>query len=91
MKKLLIAFICIFTLISGFSQVDINVEKDNMLIQREQAKITEKVDVTPEEVRLYFNGLKESYSLWILCNKESSLFLTTSKKNFFVPVNKLLR
>uniref|UniRef100_UPI004047F5C8 peptidylprolyl isomerase n=1 Tax=Polaribacter sp. TaxID=1920175 RepID=UPI004047F5C8 len=40
-----------------------NVEKDNMLIQREQAKITEKVDVTPEEVRLYFNGLKDKGEL----------------------------
>jgi len=34
-----------------------------MLIQREQAKITEKVDVTPEEVRLYFNGLKDKGEL----------------------------
>ena len=40
-----------------------NVEKENMLIQREQAKITEKVDVTPEEVRLYFNGLKDKGEL----------------------------
>ncbi|MDP4989475.1 MAG: peptidylprolyl isomerase, partial [Polaribacter sp.] len=39
------------------------VEKDNLLIQREQAKITEKVDVTPEEVRLYFNGLKDKGEL----------------------------
>ena len=36
------------------------VEKENFLIQKEQEKITEKVDVTPEEVRLYFNGLKEN-------------------------------
>lgn len=39
------------------------VEKENFLIQKEQQKITEKVDVTPEEVRLYFNGLKEKNEL----------------------------
>ena len=39
------------------------IEKENKLIQREQAKITEKIDVTPEEVRLYFNGLKEKNEL----------------------------
>jgi peptidyl-prolyl cis-trans isomerase SurA len=53
----------------GFNSVEdlkaeiYNVEKDNMLIQREQAKITEKIDVTPEEVRLYFNGLKDKGEL----------------------------
>ena len=40
-----------------------NVEKENFLIQKEQQKITEKVDVTPEEVRLYYNGLKEKNEL----------------------------
>lgn len=53
----------------GFNSIEdlkseiFNVEKENMLIQREQAKITEKVDVTPEEVRLYFNGLKDKGEL----------------------------
>ena len=40
-----------------------NVQKDNILVEKEQLKITEKVDVTPEEVRLYFNGLKENGEL----------------------------
>lgn len=40
-----------------------NVQKENLLIQKEQAKITEKIDVTPEEVRLYYNGLKEKNEL----------------------------
>lgn len=39
------------------------VQKDNLLIEREQQKITEKIDVTPEEVRLYYNGLKEKGEL----------------------------
>jgi len=53
----------------GFNDLDdlknemIAVEKENFLIQKEQEKITEKVDVTPEEVRLYFNGLKEKDEL----------------------------
>ena len=40
-----------------------SVQKENLLIQKEQAKLTEKVDVTPEEVRLYYNGLKEKNEL----------------------------
>ncbi len=40
-----------------------SVQKENLLIQKEQAKITEKIDVTPEEVRLYYNGLKEKNEL----------------------------
>ncbi len=40
-----------------------NVQKENILVEKEQLKITEKVDVTPEEVRLYFNGLKEKGEL----------------------------
>lgn len=40
-----------------------NIEKENKLIQREQSQITEKIDVTPEEVRLYFNGLKDKNEL----------------------------
>lgn len=40
-----------------------NIEKENALIRKEQQKLTEKVDVTPEEVRLYFNGLKDKNEL----------------------------
>jgi len=53
----------------GFNDIDdlrkelYSVQKDNLLIEREQQKITEKIDVTPEEVRLYFNGLKEKGDL----------------------------
>ncbi|WP_405606137.1 peptidylprolyl isomerase [Polaribacter sp. Asnod1-A03] len=39
------------------------VQEENVLIEKEQQKITEKIDVTPEEVRLYFNGLKEKGEL----------------------------
>mgnify|MGYP000456771191 CR=1 FL=1 len=39
------------------------VQKENLLIEKEQEKITEKVDVTPEEVRLYYVGLKEKGEL----------------------------
>ena len=39
------------------------VQKENVLIEKEQSKITESVDVTPEEVRLYYNGLKENEEL----------------------------
>ena len=39
------------------------IEKENALIKQEQQKITEKVDVTPEEVRLYYKGLKENNEL----------------------------
>lgn len=53
----------------GFNDVDdlkkeiFEIEKEKLLIGREQAKITEKIDVTPEEVRLYFNGLKDKNEL----------------------------
>lgn len=53
----------------GFNDVDdlkkeiYEIEKEKLLIAREQAKITEKIDVTPEEVRLYFNGLKNKNEL----------------------------
>ncbi|TVZ57242.1 periplasmic chaperone for outer membrane proteins SurA [Lutibacter sp. Hel_I_33_5] len=40
-----------------------NIEKEKMLIGREQAKITETIDVTPEEVRIYYNGLKKENNL----------------------------
>ena len=39
------------------------VQKENALIEREQLKITAKIDVTPEEVRIYYNGLKEKGEL----------------------------
>tara|TARA_B110000902_G_scaffold202565_1_gene230091 strand:- start:213 stop:1595 length:1383 start_codon:yes stop_codon:yes gene_type:complete len=39
------------------------VQKENVLIEKEQYQITEKIDVTPEEVRLYYNGLKISGEL----------------------------
>ena len=53
----------------GFNDIEdlkkelFGIEKENSLIQREQGKITENVDVTPEEVRIYFNGLKEKGEL----------------------------
>ncbi|AUC84742.1 peptidylprolyl isomerase [Polaribacter sp. ALD11] len=53
----------------GFNDLDdlkgelYNVQKENILVEKEQLKITEKVDVTPEEVRLYFNGLKDKGEL----------------------------
>jgi peptidyl-prolyl cis-trans isomerase SurA len=40
-----------------------NIEKENALIRKEQQKLTEKIDVTPEEVRLYYNGLKDKNEL----------------------------
>jgi len=39
------------------------VQKENLLREKEEVKITEKVDVTPEEVRLYYNGLKAKSEL----------------------------
>ena len=39
------------------------IEKENALVKQEQQKITEKVDVTPEEVRLYYQGLKDKNEL----------------------------
>lgn len=48
----------------GFNDLDdlkkelYTVQKENVLIEKEQQKITEKIDVTPEEVRLFYNGLK---------------------------------
>ena len=40
-----------------------SVQKENILIEKEQEKVTEKVDVTPEEVRLYYVGLKDKGEL----------------------------
>jgi peptidyl-prolyl cis-trans isomerase SurA len=39
------------------------VQTETLLVEKEQQKITEKIDVTPEEVRLYYNGLKEKGEL----------------------------
>ena len=53
----------------GFNDLDdlrkelYSVQKENILIEKEQQKITEKIDVTPEEVRLFYNGLKEKGEL----------------------------
>ncbi|MCL7754420.1 peptidylprolyl isomerase [Polaribacter sp. Z022] len=53
----------------GFNDLDdlkkelTSVQTENVLIEKEQQNITEKVDVTPEEVRVYFNGLKEKGEL----------------------------
>ena len=53
----------------GFNDLDdlkkelTTVQTENVLIEKEQQKVTEKVDVTPEEVRLYYVGLKEKGEL----------------------------
>ncbi len=53
----------------GFNDVEdlkkelARVQKENLLIEKEQQKITESIDVTPEEVRLYFKGLEEKGEL----------------------------
>jgi peptidyl-prolyl cis-trans isomerase SurA len=53
----------------GFNDLDdlkkelYTVQKENILIEKEQQKITEKIDVTPEEVRLCYHGLKEKGEL----------------------------
>ncbi|MGK0411896.1 MAG: peptidyl-prolyl cis-trans isomerase SurA [Polaribacter sp.] len=53
----------------GFNDLDdlkkelFTVQTENALIEKEQQKITEKVDVTPEEVRIYFNSLKDKEEL----------------------------
>lgn len=39
------------------------IQKEQLLIRQERAAITEKVDVTPEEVRIYFRNLEEENSL----------------------------
>jgi len=53
----------------GFNDLDdlkkelYTVQKENILIEKEQQQITDKIDVTPEEVRLYYNGLKKDGQL----------------------------
>ncbi len=39
------------------------VQKDQMLIQRERSSIVENIEVTPDEVRTYFNNLKDEGNL----------------------------
>ncbi len=39
------------------------IQKEQMLIRKERASITEKIDVTPEEVRTYYNNLKDGKNL----------------------------
>lgn len=40
-----------------------NIQKEQLLIQRERASIVEKIDVTPEEVRTYFSNLEKDNNL----------------------------
>ncbi len=40
-----------------------DIQKEQILIRQERASITEKVDVTPEEVRTYFKNLENDNSL----------------------------
>lgn len=53
----------------GFNDIEdlkkelFGIEKERSLIEREQRMITENIDVTPEEVRIYYNGLKEKGEL----------------------------
>ncbi|AZJ33877.1 peptidylprolyl isomerase [Tenacibaculum mesophilum] len=39
------------------------VQRENLLIEKEQQKITENIDVTPEEIRIYFKGLQDKGEL----------------------------
>lgn len=39
------------------------VQKENLLVREEQQSITQNINVTPEEVRLYYNSLKEKGEL----------------------------
>ncbi|WP_246175228.1 peptidylprolyl isomerase [Tenacibaculum aiptasiae] len=52
-----------FNDLEDFKKELTRVQKENALIEKEQKKITEKVDVTPEEVRVYFKGLKDKNEL----------------------------
>ncbi|WP_247649189.1 peptidylprolyl isomerase [Lutibacter sp. B1] len=40
-----------------------DIQKEQLLIQKERASITEKIDVTPEEVRTYFKNLEKDNNL----------------------------
>lgn len=39
------------------------IQKEQILVKRERSSITEKIDVTPEEVRTYFKNLEKSNNL----------------------------
>lgn len=53
----------------GFNDLDdlkrelFTIEKENSMVRKEQEKINEGIDVTPEEVRIYFNSLKDANEL----------------------------
>lgn len=53
----------------GFNDLDdlrkelFQIEKENALVRKEQDKINEGIDITPEEVRIYYNGLKAQNEL----------------------------
>jgi len=53
----------------GFNDIDdlrrelFSIEKENILVRKEQEKINEGIDITPEEVRIYFNSLKDTDQL----------------------------
>lgn len=40
-----------------------NIQRETILVQREQAQITSEITVTPEEVRLYYKSLEENDAL----------------------------
>ncbi|PJA06227.1 MAG: peptidylprolyl isomerase, partial [Flavobacteriales bacterium CG_4_10_14_0_2_um_filter_35_18] len=52
-----------FTNLEDFKKEFFNVEKEAVLISKMQNKITEKVSVTPEEVRSYFKSLEKKGNL----------------------------
>lgn len=52
-----------FTNLEDFKKEFFNVEKEALLIAKMQNKITEKVNVTPEEVRSYFKSLEKKGNL----------------------------
>jgi peptidyl-prolyl cis-trans isomerase SurA len=52
-----------FENLKDFKKELFNVEKEATLVKKMQAKITESIDVTPEEVGTYFNSLKEENSI----------------------------
>jgi len=52
-----------FNNLEDFRKTFFQVEKEAALIQKMQDKITDKIDVTPEEVRRYYNSLKDNNNL----------------------------
>jgi len=40
-----------------------SIEKERMLVSGQQQNLTESIDITPEEVRIFYNGLKEKNEL----------------------------